>query len=171
METQLDQKQKNIEPDDLIVSKTDLEGKITYCNSEFMIYTGQNLEDLIGEKHTVITHSDMPQSIFRYMWKELEAYNEVCVVVKNRSKDDAYFWTFMTATPTFGTDNQLISHFFVQRSVSIETIAYFEALYQQMRAIELESESDEQGMDASFEIMNNVAVKQGHNEFFYSYYA
>ncbi|MFK8066949.1 MAG: PAS domain-containing protein [Gammaproteobacteria bacterium] len=169
---QEDKKEKNIKDDDLIVSKTDLDGNITYCNSEFMVYTEQNLEDLIGERHVNLAHSDMPLSLFRYMWKELKVYNEVCTVIKNRTKSGGHFWTFMTTTPTFGVDNQLIGYFFVQRSISAETIAFFESLYKQMKTIELESESDEQGMDASFEMMTNAASKQGeHNEFVYSYYA
>ncbi len=162
---------KPVKPDDLLVSKTDLQGNITYCNSNFLIYSGYSSEKLIGKTIFSIAHIDMPQSIFRHIWSELKGFNEVCSLVKTQSKGGEFYWTFMNATPSFDSDSQLIGYFFVQRSASAEAISYFEALYRDMLAVESKSDPDISAMDASFQILDDIAATQGgHNEFVFSYY-
>lgn len=119
-----------------------------------------------------LAHADMPESIFRQMWKGLEAIDEVCSLIKYQSNDGAYYWTFMNATPSFDSGSKHIGYMFVQRSASDEAIAYFEDLYKQMRALEPQDNVNDVAMDASYQLMENVAAAQGgHNEFVFSYYA
>lgn len=163
---------KLVQPDDLLVSKTDPQGNITYCNSNFLIYSGYSSEELIGKAMFSIAHTDMPQSIIRHIWSELKNFDEVCSLVKTQSKDGESYWTFLNATPSFDSDSQLIGHFFVQRSASAEAISYFEAMYGDMHAEESKSHTGISVMDASFQILDDVAAAQGgHNEFVFSYYA
>lgn len=165
------QKQRKIDPEDLIVSKTDLQGVITYCNAQFMIYSGYYLEELVGKKHISIKHPDMPESIYRHLWKELKSIHEVSCLSKNLNKDGAYYWTYMNATPSFDAESKHIGYLFVQRSASEDAIAYFEGLYKEMTITESQFQVDEEAMDASYQLLDNVAAPQGgHNEFVFSYY-
>lgn len=170
--TEVSQKQRNINTDEILVSKTDLEGLITYCNVNFMIYSGYNLEELVGTKHISIKHPEMPNSIYRHLWKELKDIHEVSCVLKNSNKAGESYWTFMNATPNFDADSKHIGYLFVQRSPSEEAIAYFNGLYKEMCLIESQHSSDGEAMDASYQLLDNAAIKQGgHNEFVFSYYA
>ncbi len=170
--TEVSQKQRNIKSDHILVSKTDLEGVITYCNVNFMIYSGHNLEDLVGTKHISIKHPDMPNSIYRHLWKELRSINEVNCVLKNTNKAGESYWTYMNATPSFDSDSKHIGYLFVQRNVSDAAIAYFDGLYKEMCVAESQHSSDDVAMDASYQLLDNVAASQGgHNEFVFSYYA
>ncbi len=169
--TEVSEKQRNINTDDILVSKTDLEGIITYCNGNFMIYSGHNLEDLVGTKHIAIKHPDMPKSIYRHLWKELKSINEVSCVLKNTNKAGESYWTYMNATPSFDTENKHIGYLFVQRSAYEKAIAYFDGLYKEMCVTESQHSSDDEAMDASYQLLDNVAAPQGgHNEFVFSYY-
>ena len=58
--------------DELIVSRTDLNGIITYANETFLEISGFTEDELIGQKHSIVRHTDMPSSVFDTLWKKLE---------------------------------------------------------------------------------------------------
>ena len=43
-----------------VVSATDLDSRITYCNDDFVRYSGYEEEELIGAPHNILRHPDMP---------------------------------------------------------------------------------------------------------------
>ena len=47
--------------DEIIVSKTDLKGRITYVNQTFMTVADFTEEELLGQPHSIIRHPDMPR--------------------------------------------------------------------------------------------------------------
>ena len=47
-----------------LVTKTDLQGRITYVNQGFIDISGYSEQELIGENHNVVRHPDMPQAAF-----------------------------------------------------------------------------------------------------------
>lgn len=57
--------------DELIVSRTDLNGTITYANDTFLEISGYSKEELIGQKHSLIRHPDMPTFIFKDLWNTI----------------------------------------------------------------------------------------------------
>ena len=48
--------------DEIIVSKTDLRGKITYANDVFLRVSGYTEEQLLGQPHSIVRHPDMPRT-------------------------------------------------------------------------------------------------------------
>lgn len=48
-----------------IVSKTNLQGKITYVNDAFMKISGYTKDELLGKSHNIIRHPDVPSSVFK----------------------------------------------------------------------------------------------------------
>ena len=44
-----------------IVSRTDLKGRITYVNQDFLEYSGFAEDELIGKAHNIVRHPDMPE--------------------------------------------------------------------------------------------------------------
>ncbi|MEC8428852.1 MAG: PAS domain S-box protein, partial [Pseudomonadota bacterium] len=65
-----------LEDEDIIVSKTDLKGRITYANRIFMRISGYNEEESLGHPHNIIRHPDMPRGVYYFMWKTLQAEHE-----------------------------------------------------------------------------------------------
>ncbi len=45
---------------EMLVSTTDLKGRITYCNPAFIRVSGYEKEDLLGKAHNIVRHPDMP---------------------------------------------------------------------------------------------------------------
>jgi len=83
----------------LILSRTDVEGKITYANETFAHVSGYQVDELIGEPHNIVRHPDMPRSIFKQMWDTLNSGKEWQGVVKNLRKDGGYYWVLATIVP------------------------------------------------------------------------
>lgn len=80
--------------DELIVSRTDLNGKITYANETFADISGYEIDELIGKPHNIVRHPDMPHSIFKTLWETLQRGEMWKGYVKNRRKDGGYYWVY-----------------------------------------------------------------------------
>ena len=83
----------------LIVSKTDLKGKLTYFNDQFVDASGFSEQELIGQPHNIIRHPDMPPEAFANLWETLKASKPWAGAVKNRRKNGDFYWVLASATP------------------------------------------------------------------------
>lgn len=82
-----------------LVSMTDLKGCITYCNASFVEQSGFLSDELLGQSHNVVRHPDVPQAIFRDLWKTLHAGQPWEGIVKNRCKNGDHYWVKAFVTP------------------------------------------------------------------------
>jgi PAS domain S-box-containing protein len=69
--------------EEIIVSKTDLKGIITYANRTFLNVAGYTEEEVLGKPHNMIRHPDMPRCVFKLLWDTIESGNEIFAYVKN----------------------------------------------------------------------------------------
>jgi PAS domain S-box-containing protein len=83
----------------LIVSRTDLKGKLTYVNDDFLRASGFTEAELMGQPHNIIRHPDMPPEAFENLWETLKAGNPWAGAVKNRRKNGEFYWVLATASP------------------------------------------------------------------------
>ncbi len=83
----------------LIVSKTDLKGKLTYFNDQFVDASGFTEQELAGQPHNIIRHPDMPPEAFANLWETLKAGKPWAGAVKNRRKNGDFYWVLASATP------------------------------------------------------------------------
>ncbi|MFO1226444.1 methyl-accepting chemotaxis protein [Roseateles sp.] len=82
-----------------IVSKTDLKGRITYINDDFIEASGFTVDELIGQPHNIVRHPDMPEEAFEDLWATLKAGRPWTGLVKNRCKNGDHYWVVANATP------------------------------------------------------------------------
>ena len=68
---------------DLIVSKTDTRGRITYANNIFRDIAGFDGKALENAPHSLIRHPDMPRCVFKLLWDTIEAGGEIFAYVVN----------------------------------------------------------------------------------------
>ena len=71
--------------DEVIVSKTDTKGRITYTNRIFLRISGYHEPEVLGQPHSLIRHSDISRGVFRLLWQSISAGREVFAYVINRS--------------------------------------------------------------------------------------
>ena len=53
--------------DDLIVSKTDSKGVLTYANHTFLEVAGYEENECIGQQHNIIRNPNMPRAFFKLL--------------------------------------------------------------------------------------------------------
>ncbi|QOY54141.1 PAS domain-containing protein [Candidatus Sulfurimonas marisnigri] len=78
--------------DELIISRTDLNGNITYVNDVFCKISGYKPEELLGKQHNIVRHPDMPSVVFKDLWETIKSKKQWTGVVKNMRKDGGYYW-------------------------------------------------------------------------------
>lgn len=88
-----------LKDDTLIVSKTDMGGKILYVNRDFIEISGFSKEELIGQPQNIVRHPDMPVEAFEDFWRDLKAGLPWTGYVKNRCKNGDHYWVKANATP------------------------------------------------------------------------
>lgn len=94
---------------ELIVSRTDLNGKITYVNETFAHISGYGTEELVGQQHNIVRHPDMPRSVFKQMWETLRSEQIWRGYVKNLRKDGGYYWVYAEVSGVY-KDNKLVEY-------------------------------------------------------------
>jgi aerotaxis receptor len=115
-----------------LISTTDLNSRITYCNDAFVAISGFTYEELLGQPHNLVRHPDMPPSVFGHMWETIKQGKPWMGVVKNRSKNGDFYWVSAYVTAIY--ENGRISGYESVRSVPTrEQIRRATALYARLR--------------------------------------
>lgn len=112
----------------LIVSKTDLKGRITYINKDFIDISGFTEGELIGQPHNLVRHPDMPAEAFADMWQDLKDGRPWTGMVKNRCKNGDHYWVLATATP-IREGGQVTGYMSVRRLPSRHQVEAAESAY------------------------------------------
>jgi len=118
---------------EILVSKTDLNGIITYCNLIFVKVSGYSREELIGSPHNLLRHPDMPPEAFADMWKSNQANKPWRGLVKNRRKDGRYYWVEANVTPLI-ENGKTVGYVSFRYTATPEKIAQTAAAYEEIRA-------------------------------------
>jgi len=118
-----------MKPDDILVSKTDLKGKLTYANEGFCKISGMTEEELIGQPHNVVRHPDMPPEAFADLWATVKAGKPWTGYVKNRSADGGFYWVKACVAPEFDDGGRSIGYISVRTCPTKSEISKIEALY------------------------------------------
>ena len=89
----------DLDPDQAIVSKTDLDGNIVYVNPYFIQVSGFTEAELIGAPQNIVRHPDMPPQAFADLWASIRAGMPWTGIVKNRCKTGDFYWVRANVTP------------------------------------------------------------------------
>jgi aerotaxis receptor len=119
-------------PGRTLVSVTDLQGRIVYCNKTFCDTAGYSEAELLGQPHNLVRHPDMPAEGYRDLWATIEQGRPWTGVVKNRRKNGDHYWVRAHATPV-RRDGRVVGYLSVRTTPSRAEIDGAEALYAAMR--------------------------------------
>lgn len=122
--------------DDVIVSKTDLTGRITYANRTFMRIANFSEKALLGVQHNIVRHSDMPRGAFKLLWDTLKSEHEFFGYVKNLTSDGRYYWVLANITPDRDARGNIVGYFSVRRKPARAALDVLQPVYREMLAEE-----------------------------------
>lgn len=156
--------------DELIVSKTDLKGRLTYVNDVFLRVSAFDEGDVIGEPHNVIRHPAMPRCIFGLLWDTLQAGKEIFAYVVNLATDGAHYWVFAHVTPSFDASGRAIGYHSNRRVPDPAAVAACVQLYARLVAVEKQHAKPADAIAASAAELQTELAKRGqtYDEFVWS---
>jgi len=156
--------------DEIIVSKTDLKGKITYANEVFQRVGLYSEDELLDQPHSILRHPDMPRCVFKLLWDTIGSGQEIFAYVKNMAKNGDFYWVLAHVTPSFDASGRITGYHSNRRSPRRDAIAKIEPIYQQLVAVENRHPSARDGMTESFNTMVGLLEQQGleYGEFVFS---
>ncbi|MCW5701196.1 MAG: PAS domain-containing protein [Bradyrhizobium sp.] len=147
--------------EELIVSKTDTKGRITYANSVFLRMAKYSWKELVGAPHSLVRHPDMPRCVFKLLWDTLEARQEIFAYVVNLAKDGSHYWVFAHVTPTFDSSGNIIGYHSNRRRPDRGPIDKISPIYRALCQEEARHSNAKEGMRASFDMMVGLLKRQG----------
>jgi PAS domain S-box-containing protein len=147
--------------EEIIVSKTDLKGHITYANRTFLTIAGYTEDELLGQPHSIIRHPDMPRCVFKLLWDTLEAGQEIFAYVKNMAKNGDYYWVFAHVTPTFDERGKIVAYHSSRRVPDRPQVNTFSTVYQQLLEEEQRHPNWRDGMNAATRILTETIAAKG----------
>lgn len=137
--------------DEIIVSKTDITGKITYANHVFMNVSGYAEDELLGAPHSLLRHPAMPRSVFKFLWERLLAGHEVFAYVNNLARSGDNYWVLAHMTPSRGRDGSTVGFHSNRRVPDRSKIAKVEPVYAALLAEERKHPDRARGLAASYD--------------------
>ncbi|MCW2248717.1 PAS domain S-box-containing protein [Azospirillum fermentarium] len=153
--------ERTFSPDEIIVSKTDLQGRLTYVNDIFLDVAGYSESELIGQPHSIIRHPGMPQAVFRLLWATIREGREIFAYVNNRAKNGDHYWVLAHITPNHAGDGSITGYHSNRRVPRRDAIARVEPLYRRMRRAEEAASGADAGMAAATAILNEALAHEG----------
>jgi PAS domain-containing protein len=123
--------------DEIIVSKTDTKGVITYANQVFLRIAGYQEEEILGEAH------------------------------KNMAKNGDHYWVFAHVTPTFDAHGRITGYHSSRRVPDRSAVTKVDALYRTVLAEERRHANWREGMAAGARLVEKTLAeaKLSYEEF------
>ncbi len=147
--------------DEVIVSKTDEKGRITYANSVFLRVSAYDEVEVMGKPHSLIRHPDMPRAVFKLMWDTIQAGQEMFAYVNNLAADGAHYWVFAHITPSLSSAGARAGYHSNRRSPGRGAVREVNSLYGRLRAAERAHSRPADAMAASGLLLANELAVAG----------
>jgi len=101
-----------------LVSKTDIQGNITYVNDNFCKVSQYSKEELIGNNHRLLRDKKMSSFTFKKMWQTITSGKVWRGLLSNRAKDGSIYYVDATLMPIFNKNDQIEEYIAIRQDVT-----------------------------------------------------
>jgi len=147
--------------DEIIVSKTDLKGIITYANDVFLRVSMYSEQEMTGKPHNIIRHPDMPRVIFRLLWDTLKNGKEIFAYVNNMARNGDNYWVFAHVTPSRNNKGEITGYHSTRRKPDTTQIEKIKAVYDLLLSEERKHSHPQEGIDAASAALEKFLETKG----------
>ncbi|WP_374302173.1 PAS domain-containing protein [Ferrovibrio sp.] len=146
---------------EIIVSKTDLKGRLLYVNDVFCHVGLYDEADVLGQQHSIVRHPDMPRSVFHLLWQRIQSGREIFAYVKNMAKNGDYYWVLAHVTPSHDLQGNIDGYHSNRRLPGRTALNAIAPLYRQILAEEERHADRKQGMHAGVALLEKILDDRG----------
>ena len=146
---------------EVLTSKTDMRGMITYANEDFCRVAGFDYSELHCAPHSLIRHPDMPRSVFNLMWNTIQDGREFFGYVVNRCKNGDHYWVLAHIVPDIDPESrEIVGYHSTRRCPSREGVAEASKLYSAIRDAERRRPREQQ-VEAGVAVVHGALKEAG----------
>jgi len=102
----------------LVVSKTDLQGDITYVNDLFCQLTGYTREELVGQPHSIVRHKAIKKEVYKDMWDTIKRGETWTGIIPNIGKGGVLYVVDTTVQPIFDKEGKITEYISIRRVIN-----------------------------------------------------
>ena len=163
-------KERLMGDDEVIVSKTNAKGHITYANDVFLKIADYTMEEVMDKPHSLVRHPDMPRCVFKLLWDYISQGKEIFAYVVNRAKNGDHYWVFAHVTPSFDEKGNIVGYHSNRRKPRQEAVDAVSGLYKMLIKEEQRHKNRKDGMNSAFKMLVNILEEKGvsYDEFILS---
>ncbi|MBL8699141.1 MAG: PAS domain-containing protein [Alphaproteobacteria bacterium] len=154
--------------EEIIVSKTDLKGRITYANDVFLRVAHLTEAQAIGAPHSIVRHPEMPRAVFKLLWDRIEAGHEVFAYVLNLALNGDHYWVFAHVTPSRDLEGNIVGYHSNRRKPDPCQVAAVAPVYKAMLEIEKGTADRKQGLARAGAHLADILKGRPYDEFVFS---
>lgn len=155
---------------EIIVTKTDTKGLITYANETFLRVSHFRIGDVLGKPHNIIRHPDMPRCVFKLLWDTVKCGQEMFAYVLNLAANGDHYWVLAHVTPSFDADGRIVGYHSMRRKPSSRQVEAASALYRTLLEEERATPDRAVGMQRSLDRLVSTLRSKGvaYDEFVFA---
>ncbi|MDG5494620.1 PAS domain-containing protein [Niveispirillum sp. BGYR6] len=164
-------RERQFSDDELIVTKTDKGGRITYANRTFLRVAHMTEAEALGTPHNCIRHPDMPRVVFKLLWDQIGAGKEIFAYVLNRARNGDHYWVFAHVTPSRDMGGNIIGYHSNRRTADRRIVSeIITPVYKALLDEEAKHSRIREGMAASEALLGKVLRERGqsYDQFIFS---
>jgi PAS domain S-box-containing protein len=156
--------------EEIIVSKTDPQGRIVYANDIFLRVAHMTEEQALGSPHCIVRHPDMPRSVFKLLWDTLSQKKEIFAFVNNMASNGDNYWVFAHVTPTLDGKGNITAYHSSRRKPTKEQVAKIAPLYATLMDVERPYGNPKEAAAAGLAAVSDLLKKNGvtYDEFIFT---
>ncbi len=146
---------------DMIVSKTNLKGIITYGNDIFCEIADYTMKEVMGKPHNMVRNPEMPSCVFKLLWDTIQAGQEIFAYVVNRGKNGDHYWVLAHVTPSFDENGKVVGYHSNRRKPSDAALRTIKDLYKKLLQEESRHSSRREATLAGVALLNQILNEKG----------
>lgn len=155
-------KERTFGDNEIIVSKTDLKGRLTYVNDVFLRLADYTEKECLGQPHSMIRHPEMPRCIFKLLWDTIQDGKEIFAYVVNRSANGDHYWVLAHVTPSRDANGTIVGYHSNRRTPNRRVLdGVIIPLYDKLLAEENRHANAKDGMNASYKMVTDLLKEKG----------
>ncbi len=102
----------------LIVSKTDAKGIITFASSGFCKISGYSKDELLGHHHNIVRSPNVPKELFRELWNTISSGKIWCGEIQNKAKNGELYWIYATIVCEKNSDGEIVGYNAIRENIT-----------------------------------------------------
>jgi len=124
------------------ISSTDLEGNITDVSEAFCRISGYTKEELIGQPHSIVKHTDTDPIVYKELWDTITEDKKWVGEVKNKKKNGEEYWVLAHIDPIFADNGKKIGYTSIRQEITdkkrVEKLSVTDKLTQLYNRVKLD---------------------------------